>query len=144
MRAILITGRLLRAARALAGLSQRDLARAAGFSERAARYWERDPDRHITCSPSTVEKIVVVLKSHGVEMFLNPQLGVRLIGSAGNCGDARTHSRSMRTEPSDAAEKQTHRADQQAPHLQSALKKPDLLRADLKAALENEIDRGPP
>jgi hypothetical protein len=49
----------------------------------------------------------------------------------------------MRTEPSDAAEKQMHRADRQDPHLQSALKKPDLLRADLKAALENEIDRGP-
>lgn len=85
MKAKPITGRLLRAARALAGLSQRDLARATGFSERAARYWERDPDSSATSSPGTVKKIIAVLRARGVEIFVTPQPGVRLLESAGNC-----------------------------------------------------------
>jgi transcriptional regulator with XRE-family HTH domain len=36
----IITGRQLRAARILAGLTQRQLAQAVGVHERAARYWE--------------------------------------------------------------------------------------------------------
>ena len=36
----IITGRQLRAARILAGLTQKQLAQAVGVHERAARYWE--------------------------------------------------------------------------------------------------------
>jgi hypothetical protein len=41
----LITGRQLRAARALAGMTQRDLAGVLGVNERAVRFWERKHDR---------------------------------------------------------------------------------------------------
>src|SRR3984893_1745338 len=37
----LVTGRQLRAARTLAGMTQRDLAAALGINERAVRFWER-------------------------------------------------------------------------------------------------------
>ena len=36
----IVTGRQLRAARILAGLTQKQLAKAVGVHERAARYWE--------------------------------------------------------------------------------------------------------
>jgi len=36
----IVTGRQLRAARILAGLTQKQLAQAVGVHERAARYWE--------------------------------------------------------------------------------------------------------
>jgi transcriptional regulator with XRE-family HTH domain len=41
----IISGRQLRAARVLAGLTQRQLADAIGVHERAVRYWEAKEDR---------------------------------------------------------------------------------------------------
>ena len=41
----IITGRQLRAARILAGLTQKQLAKAVGVHERAARYWELKEDK---------------------------------------------------------------------------------------------------
>ena len=41
----IVTGRQLRAARILAGLTQRQLAQAVGVHERAARYWELKEDK---------------------------------------------------------------------------------------------------
>src|SRR5262249_26021654 len=48
----LVTGLQLRAARTLAGMTQRDLAAALGINERAVRFWERKRDRRPTSSPN--------------------------------------------------------------------------------------------
>ena len=73
----IVTGRQLRAARILAGLTQKQLAQAVGFHERAARYWELKNDRAPTSTPSTLEKIEAALHSHGVIVFATPTAGVR-------------------------------------------------------------------
>ena len=59
-------GRQLRAARVMAGLTQRELAMQAGFSERAARWWEGRSDLPPSSVPSTIKRIVSVLRRHGV------------------------------------------------------------------------------
>jgi transcriptional regulator with XRE-family HTH domain len=50
----IISGRQLRAARTLAGLTQKQLAKAVGVHERAARYWgaEGKQTAHIDAQPS--------------------------------------------------------------------------------------------
>jgi DNA-binding XRE family transcriptional regulator len=53
----IVTGRQLRSARILAGLTQKQLAQAVGVCERAARYWELKNDRAPTSTLSTLEKI---------------------------------------------------------------------------------------
>ena len=73
----IVTGRQLRAARILAGLTQKQLAHAVGVHERAARYWELKNDRAPTSTISTLEKIEAVLRSHGVIVFATPTAGVR-------------------------------------------------------------------
>jgi transcriptional regulator with XRE-family HTH domain len=50
----LVTGRQLRAARTLAGMTQRDLATVLGINERAVRFWERKHDRRPTSSPNDI------------------------------------------------------------------------------------------
>ena len=52
----IITGRQLRAARILAGLTQKQLANL-GVHERAARYWELKESKAPTSTPSSLEKI---------------------------------------------------------------------------------------
>jgi transcriptional regulator with XRE-family HTH domain len=74
----IITGRQLRAARILAGLTQRQLAKAVGVHERAARYWELKETKAPTSTPSSLEKIEAVLRDHGVIVFATPTAGVRL------------------------------------------------------------------
>ena len=74
----IITGRQLRAARILAGLTQKQLSNAAGVHERAARYWELKEDKAPTSTPSSLEKIETVLRDHGVIVFATPTAGVRL------------------------------------------------------------------
>ena len=74
----IVTGRQLRAARILAGLTQKQLAHAVGVHERAARYWELKNDRAPTSTISTLGKIEAVLHSHGVIVFATPTAGVRL------------------------------------------------------------------
>jgi transcriptional regulator with XRE-family HTH domain len=77
----IITGRQLRAARILAGLTQRQLAKAVGVHERAARYWESKEDKAPTSTPSSLEKIEDVLRDHGVIVFASPTPGARLAAS---------------------------------------------------------------
>jgi transcriptional regulator with XRE-family HTH domain len=78
----IITGRQLRAARILAGLTQKQLAKAVGVHERAARCWELKENKPPTSTPDTLEKIEAVLSNYLVIVFSTPTAGVRL---AGNC-----------------------------------------------------------
>jgi len=50
----IVTGRQLRAARVLAGLTQRQLAIESGFGARAAKYWESRRDELPTCVPDSL------------------------------------------------------------------------------------------
>jgi transcriptional regulator with XRE-family HTH domain len=73
----LVTGLQLRAARTLAGMTQKDLAAALGVNERAVRFWERKRDRKPTSSPND-ERIEQCLFAHGVILFAEPTPGARL------------------------------------------------------------------
>jgi transcriptional regulator with XRE-family HTH domain len=73
----IVTGRQLRAAQILAGLTQKQFAQAVGCHERAARYWELKDDKQPTSTPSTLEKIEAVLHTHGVIVFARPTAGMR-------------------------------------------------------------------
>jgi transcriptional regulator with XRE-family HTH domain len=75
----IITGRQLRAARILAGLTQRQLAQAVGVHERAARYWELKENKPPTSTTSILEQIEAVLRNHGVIVFASPTPGARLM-----------------------------------------------------------------
>ena len=77
----IITGRQLRAARILAGLTQRQLAQAVGVHERAARYWELKENKAPTSTTSILEAIEAVLRNHGVIVFASPTPGARLATS---------------------------------------------------------------
>jgi len=77
----LVTGRQLRAARVLAGLTQRSLGAALGVDERQIRFWER---RHHS-RPSGARhhaQIERTLLDHGVILFAEPTPGARLVGDA--------------------------------------------------------------
>ena len=74
----IITGGQLRAARILAGLTQKQFAQAVGVHERAARYWELKESKAPKSTPSSLEKIEAVLRDHGVIVFATPTAGVRL------------------------------------------------------------------
>jgi transcriptional regulator with XRE-family HTH domain len=77
-----VSGRQLRAARILAGLTQKQLAKAVGVHERAARYWESKEDKPPTSTVDLLMKAEAVLRDNGVIVFSTPTAGVRL---AGNC-----------------------------------------------------------
>jgi transcriptional regulator with XRE-family HTH domain len=74
----IVTGRQLRAARILAGLTQKELALAVGVHERAVRYWELKEDQTPTSTTEMVERIEAVLRESGVVVFAQPTPGVRL------------------------------------------------------------------
>jgi transcriptional regulator with XRE-family HTH domain len=74
----IVTGRQLRAARILAGLTQKQLAQAVGVHERAARYWELKDDKAPTSTLSSLSKIEAALRDHGVIVFSAPTAGARL------------------------------------------------------------------
>jgi hypothetical protein len=74
-----VRGRQLKVARALAGLTQRQLSTEAGFNARACRYWERRGDKLPMHTPVTLAAIEQVLRRHGVEVFSIPTPGARLI-----------------------------------------------------------------
>ena len=78
----IISGRQLRAARTLAGLTQKQLAQAVGVHERAARYWELKENKPPTSTLSLLEEIEVVLRDHGVIVFASPSPGARLATSS--------------------------------------------------------------
>jgi len=74
----IVSGRQLRAARVLAGLTQAQLAQQAGFHERACRYWEARGDAPPTTTPSSLERIEAALARNGVTVFRDPTPGTRL------------------------------------------------------------------
>ena len=74
----IVSGRQLRAARALTGLTQAELSTKAGFAVRACRYWESRGDAPPTSIPQSLESIEAVLRHHGVEVFSSPTPGCRL------------------------------------------------------------------
>lgn len=74
----LVSGRQLRAARMLTGLTQARLSTEAGFAPRACRYWEGRGDGPPTTVPQSLESIEAALWRHGVEVFSNPTPGCRL------------------------------------------------------------------
>ena len=73
----LISGRQLRAARALAGLSQKALGEAVGVSERAVRGWEARGDNRPVGAPNDV-RVEQALRGLGIEVFSDPWPGVLL------------------------------------------------------------------
>jgi DNA-binding XRE family transcriptional regulator len=85
----IVSGRQLRAARILAGLTQKQLARAVGVHERAARYWELKEDRSPTSTHSHLEKIETALRDCGVIVFAQPTPGMRL--ASGVAGERQFH-----------------------------------------------------
>ncbi len=74
----IVSARQLRAARVMAGLTQRQLSIEAGFNPRAAKYWE---SRGPTSIPENLAAIEQALRRRGVEVFATPTPGVRLIGN---------------------------------------------------------------
>jgi DNA-binding transcriptional regulator YiaG len=73
----IVSGRQLRSARVLAGLSQKEFAKAVGVHERAARYWENKEDQLPTCVPGSLEQMEAVLRQQGVVVFASPSPGAR-------------------------------------------------------------------
>src|SRR5262249_25329619 len=76
-RLVIIDDGHLRAARMLAGLTQADLARAAGCHPRSVRYWENKGSNPPTNVASTLDSIERALNRHGVIPFSTPTPGVR-------------------------------------------------------------------
>jgi transcriptional regulator with XRE-family HTH domain len=74
----IVSGKQLRAARVLAGLTQRQFAEEVGVHERSARYWESKGDELPTSVPASLEQIEAALHRHGVLVFASPSQGVRL------------------------------------------------------------------
>ena len=73
-RTSLKTGRQLKAARALAGIKQLELAKAAGLHVNSIRYMER---KHwITNTPSIVKRVIAALERFGVVLVSDPTPGV--------------------------------------------------------------------
>ena len=75
------SGRQLKAARTLAGLTQSELSTEAGFNPRACRYWEGRGDDPPTNVPSTLDAVEAVLLRNGVQLFCNPTPGCRLVST---------------------------------------------------------------
>ena len=73
----LVKGRQLRAARVMAGLTQKTFGAALGVDERAVRFWERKHDRRPTGAPND-RRIEQCLLEHGVILFAEPTAGARL------------------------------------------------------------------
>lgn len=72
----LVTCRQLKAARALAGWTQRDLGKAIGVDPRQVRFWEK-------CIPTNTRKrqmLEHVFEDAGVEFVSAPTIGVRMVG----------------------------------------------------------------
>jgi transcriptional regulator with XRE-family HTH domain len=78
----IVSGRQLRAARILAGLSQKQLAQAVGVHERAVRYWELKGNRAPTSTTSLLARIEQVLLDRGVVVFAKPTAGARVAEDA--------------------------------------------------------------
>ena len=74
----LVTAGQMRAARALLGISQAELARRAGVSVPTIKRCESDAENVPTVSAETQEKICAILKTEGVEFTNGNYPGVRM------------------------------------------------------------------
>src|SRR5438270_12987972 len=74
----IVSGRQIRAARMLAGLTHADLSRATGCHPRAVRYWENKGRNEPTNVASTLDSIEHALNRPGVIAFSTPKPGIRL------------------------------------------------------------------
>ncbi len=79
MTANVVSGRQIRAGRMLAGLTQAELARAAGYHPRSVRYWESKGSTLPTNVVSTLDSIEQAFIRHWVIPFSTPRPGVRLL-----------------------------------------------------------------
>jgi transcriptional regulator with XRE-family HTH domain len=75
----IVSGRQIRAARILAGLTQAELAHAAGYHPRSVRYWESKGSEAPTNVESTLDRIEQALNRRGVIAFSTPTAGVRVL-----------------------------------------------------------------
>ena len=75
----IVSGRQIRAGRMLAGLTQAELAREAGYHVRSVRYWESKDSQPPTNVIATLDRIEQALNRYGVIPFLTPTPGVRLL-----------------------------------------------------------------
>ena len=70
----LVSTKQLKAARALAGLTQDQLGASMGLNGRMVRFWER----RLPTNPRKVARIELALLAHGVALFAEPTAGARL------------------------------------------------------------------
>jgi transcriptional regulator with XRE-family HTH domain len=75
---MLATGNQLKAARALAGVDQQQVADSAGVNVNTIRNMEGRGAEPITSSAVTVRKVQLALEALGIEFFNHSQPGVRL------------------------------------------------------------------
>jgi transcriptional regulator with XRE-family HTH domain len=75
---MLATGNQLKAARALAGVDQRELADSAGINVNTIRNMEARGAEPITSSAVTVRKVQLALEALGIEFLDHARPGVRL------------------------------------------------------------------
>jgi transcriptional regulator with XRE-family HTH domain len=75
---VLATGNQLKAARALAGVDQQQVADAAGVNVNTIRNMEARGAKPITSSAVTVRRVQLVLEALGIEFLNHAQPGVRL------------------------------------------------------------------
>jgi transcriptional regulator with XRE-family HTH domain len=77
----LVTGNQLKAARALAGIDQKQLADAAGVNVNTVRYMEARGSGLITSSAVTIRKVQLALEGLEIEFLNHSHPGVRLNNS---------------------------------------------------------------
>jgi transcriptional regulator with XRE-family HTH domain len=75
---VLVTGNQLKAARALAGVDQQEVADAAGVNVNTIRNMEARGANPITSSAVTVRNVQLALEAIGIEFLNHAQPGVRL------------------------------------------------------------------
>ncbi|KQX20956.1 hypothetical protein ASD01_29505 [Ensifer sp. Root423] len=77
---MLTTGNQLKAARALAGLEQKDVAEKAGVNVNTIRNMEAAGAGQIAGRAQNVQNVQRVLEQEGIEFLNHGQPGVRLVG----------------------------------------------------------------
>ncbi|MBN9345021.1 MAG: helix-turn-helix transcriptional regulator [Devosia sp.] len=75
---MLTTGNQLKAARALAGLDQGDVAKRAGISTNTISAMEKRGAETLTSGLDTIKAVMTVLEAEGIEFLNHGQPGVRL------------------------------------------------------------------
>jgi len=99
---MIITGRQLRAACALAGLHQKSLAELSGVSVQTIQYMESFEDTMVGCRPLTLEKVMEALRLSDV-MFIEG--GVQMASKSGLLMRDPMQSQTMNSANSAAATK---------------------------------------